>query len=621
MPVVADQVVVELEAEYQKYSQDVAAAQKRFDSAMSGMVASGKAAERQIKQSFENTADSAQIGAKAGATFGNNFAAGFLRSGITAIFSGALLNAIVANANAMGDLEDAARRANIPLKQMQEIIYTVQKEGLGEAQAVKDIEKLTKLIADAAENPRNGLRRLFEINGITIGGKDANAVLLDLARLMQDAPEGMKTKIADLSGLSEKWIAVLEKGPEAFMQSQKAASEAGVVLDDLAFRKAEEFRNAWNEATTKWGATMRKEISEILPLLDTLVTKGIEFASTIARVAGIVATELKNFPRLGDMNIYSNDQLKALKDFNAGPFGDKEALKRIEAVLAARNSVYDFGVGETPRVNINTGNNTTKLPPPYKGGNQLDSFEREEEQIRKRIALFEAEAGAIGQGNYERDRAKAFTELMTAAQKAYGDNVSFETVEKIHALADAYATAADNTRTLKERWDAANSVIKTFGDSAIDGIQGLISGTKTLNQVLADTLRTFSKMALQAALLGEGPLATLFGTKSATGGVGGLFGALFGGFRADGGPVQAGKSYVVGERGVEVFTPNVNGMITPNGASQKGGGNNYAVYADMRDSSATAIALLSNRIDRLETNLPDIISRSNADNRRLAPYG
>ena len=44
----------------------------------------------------------------------------------------------------------------------------------------------------------------------------------------------------------------------------------------------------------------------------------------------------------------------------------------------------------------------------------------------------------------------------------------------------------------------------------------------------------------------------------------------FAGARAHGGPVQAGKSFLVGERGAELFTPSQNGRITP--ASATGGG-------------------------------------------------
>jgi tape measure domain-containing protein len=46
---------------------------------------------------------------------------------------------------------------------------------------------------------------------------------------------------------------------------------------------------------------------------------------------------------------------------------------------------------------------------------------------------------------------------------------------------------------------------------------------------------------------------------------GNQFRSKFGGFRAFGGPVSAGKSYIVGERGPELFTANQSGTITPNG--------------------------------------------------------
>ena len=44
------------------------------------------------------------------------------------------------------------------------------------------------------------------------------------------------------------------------------------------------------------------------------------------------------------------------------------------------------------------------------------------------------------------------------------------------------------------------------------------------------------------------------------------FQGQFDGFAANGGPVTGGKSYIVGERGPELFTPGVSGGITPNHA-------------------------------------------------------
>lgn len=53
--------------------------------------------------------------------------------------------------------------------------------------------------------------------------------------------------------------------------------------------------------------------------------------------------------------------------------------------------------------------------------------------------------------------------------------------------------------------------------------------------------------------------------------IGGAFDTVFGGGKAMGGPVNAGTSYVVGERGPELFMPNRSGTIIPNNKLNGGG--------------------------------------------------
>ena len=54
-------------------------------------------------------------------------------------------------------------------------------------------------------------------------------------------------------------------------------------------------------------------------------------------------------------------------------------------------------------------------------------------------------------------------------------------------------------------------------------------------------------------------------------------------FRANGGPVKSGRGYIVGERGPELFSPGVSGMITPN--EMLGGSTNIVVNVDASGSS------------------------------------
>ena len=63
----------------------------------------------------------------------------------------------------------------------------------------------------------------------------------------------------------------------------------------------------------------------------------------------------------------------------------------------------------------------------------------------------------------------------------------------------------------------------------------------------------------------------------------GLFGNLFGGFLSTGGPAKAGRSYIVGEKGPELFTPGVTGTVSPN--SSLGGSTNIVVNVDASGSN------------------------------------
>ena len=62
----------------------------------------------------------------------------------------------------------------------------------------------------------------------------------------------------------------------------------------------------------------------------------------------------------------------------------------------------------------------------------------------------------------------------------------------------------------------------------------------------------------------------------------------FRGARAAGGPVAPGGSYLVGERGPELFTPSSSGNITPNNAM---GGNTITINVNGGDPNAVVAAL------------------------------
>ena len=118
----------------------------------------------------------------------------------------------------------------------------------------------------------------------------------------------------------------------------------------------------------------------------------------------------------------------------------------------------------------------------------------------------------------------------------------------------------------KKRADELKNVYQGIGDTIADGVvdalKGAVQGTTTLAEAATNMLNDLANQLLQVArnMLFFGNL-----TGSLTKG-GGILGSLFGGFMANGGTVTGGRSYVVGERGPELFTPGRTGSIAPSGS-------------------------------------------------------
>lgn len=111
--------------------------------------------------------------------------------------------------------------------------------------------------------------------------------------------------------------------------------------------------------------------------------------------------------------------------------------------------------------------------------------------------------------------------------------------------------------------------LRSLNEELADAIMGAKSLGEAFGNVADQIIRDLLRIAIQRAVIA--PLAdALFGSSGAPGGGGrGLLGDLiqaagsfFGGKRALGGPVSAGKAYLVGERGPEIVVPG-SGTVTP----------------------------------------------------------
>ena len=113
-------------------------------------------------------------------------------------------------------------------------------------------------------------------------------------------------------------------------------------------------------------------------------------------------------------------------------------------------------------------------------------------------------------------------------------------------------------------------------DTAGRRIESNLAKAIATGRVGFDDLRKVAVSALAeiAASAVKTDLGALFGGGAGSGGglLSGLFGSLFGGApgRATGGPVTAGRPYMVGERGPELFVPAGAGSIAPTASTTRG---------------------------------------------------
>lgn len=211
---------------------------------------------------------------------------------------------------------------------------------------------------------------------------------------------------------------------------------------------------------------------------------------------------------------------------------------------------------------------------------RANEYEREVQALQKKTELLKAEADAIGLGTIEVEKSKPIRELELAAKKA-GVELTPQVQESIRQEAEAYAAAKKAVEDKNRALEQSRQLQEFIGSNLSSFFSDIVSGGKNASEAMMNLTKRLADTALQALLLGQGPLAGILGTGGgAKGAVGGIVGALFGGFRADGGPVSPGKAYVVGEKQPELFVPRTPGMIVPK-VPGGGSGGGIAIHQSM----------------------------------------
>lgn len=201
----------------------------------------------------------------------------------------------------------------------------------------------------------------------------------------------------------------------------------------------------------------------------------------------------------------------------------------------------------------------------------------------------------------------AFKTIWEFISKYLIPTISTILVPVVKALYSAFNQVADTIKNNEDNLKPLYSLFKAvagFTRDVLAPVLGTVlsAALKAVGSVLSGLITGFSKLVgfIGDVVNGIKSIIDLVKNNPVVKGIGGLIDNVFGGGRAAGGPVTAGTTYLVGEKGAELFTPNTSGAIIPNNA--------------MGGSGTTINLTVNGAIDPEGTarTIVDVLNRSNA---------
>lgn len=145
------------------------------------------------------------------------------------------------------------------------------------------------------------------------------------------------------------------------------------------------------------------------------------------------------------------------------------------------------------------------------------------DSLARQNLVLQAEIENFGKSNAEK---RAAIELARAGVDL--NRLDAQTREEVLGKLNKEIVLSEQLRTKKKELEDAqkayNDASKFFGDAATDALEDLIINGEKAEDVLKNLVKQLAKAALQAALMGSGPLAGMFGSAGSNGGAGGFFG-------------------------------------------------------------------------------------------------
>jgi len=680
-----ERLVVSLEANIKSYERSLAKAMAQTNSQASGIEKRFATMNKNISKSFDFGSSLSSIGRVAGGVLSAAAAKEFLDSATkidnalkVAGLSGEQLNSVYEK------LYQSAQKNGAPLVELADLYGKValsQKElGIGSLQLAKFTDNVAlalRVSGKTAAESSGALLQLSQAMGAgVVRAEEFNSILEGAPAIAQAAAAGIQEAGGSVAKLRQL-VNDGEISSKAFFLGFQAGAEglrSKAASMDMTISQA--FTNLKNAAINA-----AREVDQVSKISNAAVNGITNLALAVDRLTTaykmlaqyVASTDVgKGVASLGTAadDLWKNPSWRNLVKFLEpgaekllfGTVEDRSVQSRIDGLQQLGKAMKDAealrqeGLNKLKNAGKTAGPNrfddafsqfggkpvkASDYPADKKKESETNAFDRAVSQIEKRTAVLNAETAAVDLGAAAQQRARIQVELETAAKKANEDaglkNTAVTEAQraKISQLADAYLKAAEASEKanspLKSFARAAADSNATFQTFALDGLRSLedgladiVTGTKSVQDAFKNMasaiIADLARIAIRRAI--TGPLASALGDLG-----GGDISRFFGGARASGGPIDAGKAYLVGERGPEMVVPNRSGMVIPNhlmsSASSGSGAITYAPQIDARGASVEAVARLEQIMaqDRASFEMRTVRAVQNARRSRVAGVG
>lgn len=545
---------------------------------------------------------------KAGAT-AQNFAKGFLVGAVTAGI-GQLVSEIKGMVESLANVGDLADKLGTSTDFVQELQYGAVQANMDFGELENGLLKFSKTLAEARAGSGD-YYSLLKANGMAV--KQSFEENLDqVANLIRNAKDEQDQLLIATQafgrGAASEYTEFLRNGSSGLKAFARDAHANFAVVEEDAIRSAQKIDDRWSAmwlSISQASKTAVVRTADYLAALDQYTSSNGPLAQGMAEFfASLVSSDQKltdlqaltqkretlvgqiaDKMQSGELAIAKSLEAQ-LKAVNAEIEKSGQALDKIGRSSFPKRQSSDYSneglhaaPGDRSAPTTIVPNKTEEAEAKRLARERELALERQKKKIDDVINALKFENAQLVQSDLQQ---AINTELRRAGVSATSEQgrVIADLVKKNFELEMSEEAAIEAGKKALEADKAFAQSMRTFAEMGLDSFEQWAEGGADVMDVLRDLTKQLAKLAIQFALFGDGPFASLFGSSG-----GGFFGSIF--KHASGGNVHTGRVSMVGEKGPELRVERGAGQIVSHQRMQNlmsGGGQGVQIFDQRRNA-------------------------------------